>query len=835
MTTLTPADFARDSTWNTAPAATCACAHCGLAVPAGLIDSRRQEQFCCRGCETAWGLIHSCGLEHYYRLARGDFSAAAPVPAQGAGDPYEEYDDPAFLTLYAHERGGVHTVTLVLEGVHCAACVWLLERVPGVIPGVLECRVNFGRSEITIVWDQARVPLSRVARFIDGLGYRSMPRREHAVREVRLREDRAAIIRIGIAGALFGNTTLMAFALYGGAADGAGQSGMGSFLRAVSAVLAVVSVFGPGAVFYRAAAASLRVRALHMDVPIALALTVGLVHGLINTVRGAGEVYFDTLTTLVFLLLIGRWIQQRQQRRSADAVEMLYQLTPRRAHRIEESGVRTVPVEALRAGDLVEVGPGEAVPADGEVVLGDSSLNTSWLTGESKAAEVAPGDTAAAGAINLTSPLRLRVTATGAQTRLGRLMSLVEEHARRKAPIVRLADRLSRVFVAVVLSLAAATYGAWLLLDPTRAAENAVALLVITCPCALGLATPLAVVSAIGRAARRGILIKGGATLEILARRGTIVFDKTGTLTTGLLRVDRYHGPNRLKPIIAAIERGCVHPAARAMAAEFDGPTVSSIAPTVRHSLGGGMEAEVDGSTITLGSERFVLARIGQPALPCELERIAREGADAGLSPIIVADNGAATGVVLLADEVRAEAAEVLASVRRTGWRPIILSGDDPRVVRRIGEALGVPAEDVFGGASPEVKIDAVREHAARGPVLMVGDGVNDAAALAAATVGIAVQGGAEAALSAADVSLTRPDLGALPALLHGARGTLGAIKRNLAVSLGYNLLFGGLAIAGQIDPLAAAVLMPLSGLSVLGLSLSSRAFAERELEEERR
>lgn len=800
-----------------------ACAHCGLPVPRGLLREGVGQQFCCHACDTAYHAIRAAGLDRYYDYLRAD-SAVRGTPARASGARYEEYDDPAFARLHCIDRpDGLRSATLLLEGLHCAACIWLLERVPTVVPGVAEARVDFGRAQIRLLYDAAVVPLSAIARFIDRLGYASHPLRERAAQEARRREDRAALVRIGIAGALLGNTMLIAFALYGGMFTGM-EGHFSAFFRAASAALGALSVLWPGSVFFRGAIASLRMRTLHMDVPIALALAVGLVHGVVNTIRNSGEVYFDTLATLVFLLLIGRFIQQRQQRRAADAVELLFSLAPTSAVRLEDGVPRTVPIDALQIGDIVEVPAGGSVPVDGVVAEGRSTVNIALLTGESRPVEIGPGGRAAAGAVNLASPIRLRVEATGRATRVGQLMELVSEHARRRAPLVRLADRISAWFVLVVLTIAAMTLLAWLWIDAGAAIEHTVSLLIITCPCALGLATPMAIVVAIGRAARRGILVKGGETLEALASRGTIVFDKTGTLTRGELRLVSYIGPEHLKPLIAAAERSCNHPIARALARDLPGHRGGDA--TITHTLGGGIRATIDSTELLIGSPRFVASEVGGClTLSVELRRALDSAAEAGQTPVLIAENGIPAAVAVLADEPRPESAGAIRELRAAGWNPMLLSGDDPRIARAVGASLGMNEANIRGGAAPEEKVEIVRGLSSRGRVVMVGDGVNDAAALAAATVGIAVQGGAEAALAAADAYLINPGLSPLVELVRGARLTTRAIKRNLLASLLYNLLFGGLAVCGLVNPLVAAVLMPLSGLTVVILSFRTGAF----------
>ena len=796
------------------------CDHCGLPVPRGLFDEGAELQFCCNACRTAYDVIHACGLTRYYDLAQ-----AAGEPAQrakGAGRKYEEFDDPKFRELYARSVGpGVESVDLLVEGIHCAACVWLLERLPLVSDGVLEARVNIHRSTLSLRFRAGDASLSAVARFVDSLGYALFPARGGRLEEIRVREDRAQLVRIGVAGAIAGNVMLLALALYAAEFSWIDAS-LESFFRLVSAGLAAISLAWPGAVFFRGALASLRTRAPHMDVPIAIGLATGGIAGTVNALRGSGEIYFDTITILVFLLLLGRWIQARQQRRSADAVEMLYALTPTSARLVEGNLSRDVPVEALQPGDVVEVAPGETVPVDGEVVLGESALDESLLSGESRPVPIGPGEKAPAGATVMTSPIRVRVEATGERTRVGRLMGLVERAAAERPPIVRLADRLAAWFVGIVLSLASLTFLGWVFVDPESAVANTTALLIVTCPCALGLATPLAIIASIGRAARRGILVKGGDALESLARPGVLVLDKTGTITEGRMRVTEWVGPDDLKPVVGAIESRCAHPIAAALAsayAEERGPS-----PELAVTVGAGVQATLDGATYRIGSRAF-LERAGD-AIPADLAAAARAAAGAGHTPVLVSRDGLAVALATIADEPRDDAASTIDALAEAGWEVRVLSGDHPDAVRAVGARVGLDPDRCEGGASPERKLEAVRAMAATGrTVVMVGDGVNDAAALSAATVGVAVHGGAEVAMNVADVYIARAGLAPLRELVVGARRTRGIIRRNLGASLGYNAVTATLAISGMLNPLLAAVLMPASSLTVVLLSYRSRSF----------
>lgn len=801
------------------------CAHCGLPVASGLIDPGADEQFCCHGCRGARELICSLGLDGYYRI-RGE-QAAGEQSAVASGRTYEEYDHEAFLGRYAEPLGdGSMRVRFLACSIHCAACVWLIEKLPRIVDGVIDARVDLGRRSVEVRWDPARVALSRIARQMDGLGYAPSPWRGRERHEAERRHNRDMIVRLGVSGALAGNVMLISFALYGGVFHGI-DALYESLFRWVSLLLSVVSLAWPGSVFFRGAVASLKTRSLHMDTPVALGLLAGGVSGAINTVRGTGEVYFDSVTALVFLLLMGRYLQHRKQQRASDALELLGAVTPSAARLVAGDDVRPVPIEALQAGDVVEVLAGEVVPADGEVSRGESSMDYSVLTGESEPIQTGAGDAVPAGAVNLSAVIRVRVSATGEATRIGRLMSLVRDAAMHRAPIARLADRVAQRFIAVVLTLAVVTFGVWMVVEPSRALGNTVALLIVTCPCALGLATPLALAASIGRGAQHGFLIKGGDSLEALAHRGgTIVLDKTGTITRGAVSLVEWIGDEEAKALVGAGERDCAHPIARALTRAFD--TEGLVVERSAYEHGGGLTARVDGRELVIGSPEYVEERVGgvDRAFGSTIESA---GARA-LTPVVVAVDGRVSALALLGDPIRDDASEMIGRARAMGWDVVMLSGDHPRVARAVGERLGLDASASIGGATPEQKAAFVRACAAR-PVVMVGDGVNDAAAMMSADVGVAVHGGAEASMQAADVYLSNQGLNPLVELLDGARRTIRTIKVCMVVSASYNLVCAGLAVSGLITPLLAAVLMPLSSLTVVTIAYRSGSFGRGSVE----
>ncbi len=811
------------------------CAHCTLPVPAGLIDPDADAQFCCHACRTVYEMLHSCGLTQYYSLRDRIESDAAP--ARSTGRNYAEFDDPSFASLYVRDAGvNAKRTELFLEGVHCVACVWLIEKLPELVPGVLDARLDMGRALVRLVWNPQQVNLSTIAVQLDRFGYASHAAHGPGARAARAREDRQFLIRLAVAGALAGNSMLLAWSLYSGHFTGIDPEFKALF-RYLSMGFAILALVWPGRVFLVGAWRALKTHSRNLDLPIALALSAATVTSVVNTFAGSDtDIYFDSITILIFMLLAGRWIQHRQQRAATDSVELLYALTPTHAHLWEDGSTREVPVATLAPGVIVQVRAEETIPADGVIVQGQTNVDVSILTGESAPVSLAQGSQVHAGSVNLSEPVLVRVEATGSQTRLGRLMQLVEENALRRVPIVCAADRLAGWFVLGVVVLACLTLGIWLMIEPSVALSRALALLVVTCPCALGLATPLAVTVGIGKAARRGIMIKGGQVLEAMKTPGTMVLDKTGTLTVGRLELLDWTGDETIKTKVAALEAGSSHPAARALAdsltsAQQTDSTASHIVSEMTQHPGRGIEGRVDGSWLVVGSVSFVLEKT-----PGGLPDWADEAIDKVLakahSPILVACDGRIVAVAGLGDALRDDARASVDALKRDGWKVMIVSGDAVDVVRAVGASLGIAADACIGAALPEDKVRFVEAELERAeqhnaPVVMVGDGVNDAAALALATVGVAVHGGAQASLAAADVYMQRAGVSPIVELCCASRRMVRSIHVNLGVSLAYNVVAASLAMAGLIGPLAAAILMPLSSLSVVGLALRAKSFGD--------
>ena len=814
------------------PIASVACAHCGLAVPASLVREGDTEQFCCNGCRQVRTLVREWGFDQYYRLV--ERQQGTLEPARVTGRSFEDFDDGRLQAEATEQVGGDRCRTrLYLEGVHCAACVWLVEKLPAALHGVDDVRLNLSSAVAEITWSPGQTRLSAVARALDRLGYTPHIHRAAGVQEARRVEDRASLARLGVAAACAMNLMFLHGALYAGEYSGMATP-YETLFRWFSFAVGVPVLLFSARPFFRTAIAGLRTRVVHIDLPVAIALTVTFAASAWNTVRGSGPIWFDSLAMLVAALLGARQVQRSAQRAALERADSL-----RGAAFLEfarkltgpglDAPVVEVPLTALTPGDRVEVRSGELVPVDGVVLSGCSSLDNAVLTGEAVPTPVREGDAVNAGATNLGARLVVRVDAAGERTRVGALMAIVQEALSRKPALLRTTDRLARRFVQALLVVAGLTGVAWIHLGPAVALERVVALLVVACPCALGLSVPLAISVAVLRAARSGVFIKNPDALERLRRVETVLLDKTGTLTEGRSTLTRWQGDDRALQLARDLESESAHAVARA----FRGSN-SSLLRAVRtienvvEVPGQGIAGRLDDRDVRVGTRAHVEA--GGAAVPADLEATAGTFVSDGLSPVFVAIDGQVAGVAGIGDALRQDARATVEALRARGVRVRILSGDHPDVVARVAATLGLPSEDALGGLTPEGKRDIVAGLVAGasrpGVVVMVGDGVNDAAALALADVGIAVHGGTGATIVAADIVLTREGVAPLIDILDGARRLRGVIGRNIGFSLFYNAGASALALFGLVGPLLAAVLMPVSSLTVIVSSAFTRTFA---------
>ena len=584
-----------------------------------------------------------------------------------------------------------------------------------------------------------------------------------------------------------------------------------------SLLLSGVVVWWSGWQFHRAAAVNARHGASTMDTLVSLGTVAAWVWSAVAVVRGEGHLYLESAAVVTTFLLAGRYVEGRSKQRAGDALRSLMELGAKQVTLLDDGGERLVPVEQLAVGETFVVRPGEKVATDGVVETGTSAVDLSMLTGEPVPVEVGPGDAVVGSTVNASGRLVVRATRVGADTQLAQITRLVEEAQRTKAPVERLADRISSVFVPVVLVIALLTLLGWLLAtgDATMAFTAAVSVLVIACPCALGLATPTALMVGTGRGAQLGILIRGPQVLESTRAVDTIVLDKTGTVTTGRMSVIRVEPDDAaMLRLAAAVEAASEHPVARAVvaAAQAPVPAVDDFAALP----GLGARGLVEGRAVTVGRlDLFADA-------PDDVRRAVAAAEDG--TPVVVGWDGVARGVITVADTVKPTSTEAVASLHRLGLRTVLLTGDHEATARRVADEVGI--ETVVAGVRPEQKVAEVARLQGDGRVVaMAGDGVNDAAALAQADLGLAMGTGTDVAMAASDLTLVSGDLRSATTAIRLARRTLATIRVNLFWAFAYNVAAIPLAAAGMLDPMVAGAAMACSSLFVVGNSLRLRRF----------
>jgi Cu+-exporting ATPase len=730
------------------------------------------------------------------------------------------------------ETTAVETIVLPIQGMTCAACQVHVERSLRAAPGVLDATVNLLAHSARVMYKPAHSSLRDLVAVVGDSGYEatlpSQAGSDHSAPQDDANTAPTAERRL-LATALL--TIAAAIVVMVVSMSPMAQS------TALAIVLGIVTLFGmmtAGAPVYQRAWRAARHRTTNMHTLVALGTLAAFCYsavatlwpGLLTRHHIRPDLYYDSVLFILGFLLLGNWLETRARKRALDAVRTLAQLEPSQARILKDGRELSVPTATVLPDDVVILRPGERVPADGIVLRGITSVDESLLTGESQPVAKSVGDTLIAGSLNYDGALEYRATAIGAESRLGQILRLVEQAQTSRAPMQQLADRVSAIFVPSIIALAVATFVIWSFFDISRAFAIAVAVLVVACPCAMGLAVPAAFTVAIGRGAQLGVLFKGGEALERLAHVDTVLFDKTGTLTEGkpsVIAVLTAVGwtEDRLLQLAASAEQRSEHPLARAVlhAAESRGLTLLPI-DNFQAQAGRGLAATVNGASVLAGNARLMQERgIAIPDLPAE----------PGSTVLHITHAGAYAGTLVCRDALRDDAISTLRALNELHLRPIMLTGDTAVAAQPLADALGI--REVYAGLSPEQKLERIRELQQRGArVLMVGDGINDAAAIAQADSGIGMGTGTELAREAGDAILLHSDLAAMVAALKLARATRRIMKQNLGWAAGYNLLAvpiaaGVLWVAFGIllSPAVAAAAMALSSVSVLLNSLRLR------------
>lgn len=807
------------------------CFHCGLPVePAARLESSIQgtlRPFCCSGCMLVCQTIHDSGLAGFYdKLKSSDMLAPPPATARDL----EQYDLEDVQADFVTTHDNISEATLLVEGIHCAACVWLIEHALKGEPGVKLCEVNLAHHRLRLCWDQSQVKLSVLLKRLAQIGYSAVPYNADAAEGAAVKRQRTLLYRMAFAGFGVMNSMWIAIALFAGALSSSIDPEHVQFFRWVSFALCTPVLFYSGWDIIKGAVRGLMRGHLTMDLPITIGSMVTYSYSVWVTIYGGTGVYFDTVITFLFIILVGRYLEGLSRRNATSATGRLMELQPRSALCLVNGEPQLVSVRALRIGDHVLVRPGDKVAVDGRVVEGYSEISEALLTGESQPVVKRVDDRVVAGTVNGQGALVVQVEQLGSDTALAKIIHMVENAQGSKAPIQCTADRIVPWFVATTIGLALITFLYWIRHDFDTALLAATSVLIITCPCGFGLATPMGIAVSVGHAARNGLLIKSGAAIEAMANIDHVVFDKTGTLTEGQLAVTAVHraadstlNETALLRCVAAAESRSEHHVAKAIVTYvrergigFEQCRIEDFSALP----GRGLQTRIDEHSVAIGNDAL-LQEMGLDA-PTELRSLQQQVQAAGSVAVFVVVDGRVQALLAVQDRIRAEAPALVAALRQRGIGMTLLTGDSQLAADKVAVELG--GMEVNAQVLPQHKAEKIAALKAQGKrVVMIGDGVNDAPALACADVGIAMGGGTDVSMDCAEFVLLDNNLNKVLFGIDLSRHTLKLIRQNINLSLGYNVLLVPLCMAAMLTPIFAAIAMPMSSLAVIGNALRIR------------
>ena len=797
------------------------CYHCGLVVPADIhliaaINGVNQPM-CCIGCQAVAMAIVSGGLESFYRYRtekNNTPQSANFTSITKSKTDWGIYNLPEVQSEFVTEYDAQYRqVNLLLEGITCAACSWLIETHLKKNPAIKIVTVNVSTQRCAIVWAMAQLPLSELMRSLEQIGYKPRPATDAQQQELIKKENRIALFRLGVAGFGMMQSMMVAVGIYTGASDS-----WLDILRWLSMLAATPVVFFSSAPFFKSAWRSVLNRQLVMDVPVALAIGLAYSASAWATISGGGEVYFESVSMFAFFLLLGRHIEQRARHRNRLAFGNLAQLMPLTAccivHENEQEVSHSIPTNMLSLNDIVLVKAGDTFPCDGVVMSGESEVVEALITGESVPVYKNVGCKVIAGTLNSESALRIKVTAVGGATQLSGIERLATQAADEKPKQVIAADKIARFFVARLLVICIGVFLFWWFKDPSRALWVTLSVLVVTCPCALALAMPAALSAATANLRKQGFLVARGHVIESLATVTRVIFDKTGTLTEGRFCVVDVHVLGDVKreqalAIAAALEADSSHPIAQAFK-EFKTDITSY---ETKQSIALGVEGKINDETYRFGSAKFSLELIAN--ITFERLHALQSPPDQKHIWLLLCGTQGIIAWVALEDEIRASAQQSVAELQAMGIAVELLSGDQSAAVAGTANSLGI--KEYASGLNPTEKLAQLCvKQLAGDKVLMIGDGINDVPVLAGADVSVAMASASDLAQTRADSVLLNNQLTLLPAAIKLAERTNRIIKQNLFFSLSYNLIALPLAASGQVPPWAAAIGMSMSSLVVV-------------------
>ncbi len=807
------------------------CFHCGLPVADKLNITvkykGKDEPMCCYGCQAVAQAIINSGMDDFYKYRTSNPEKPEEIVPEFL-QQLKAYDNSAIQKKFVHETsdstgsGKALEVSLILEGITCAACVWLNEKHLNSLEGVIEANINYSNHRARVRWDNSKIQLSDILESISRIGYLAHPYDPEQHQRILEKERKQQIKRLGLSGLLGMQVMIFAVAMYTGEWWGIDESFKQSF-RWISLVLTIPILLYASSVFFKSAYRDLSNKRVGMDVPVSLGIAIAFSASFLHTIKGTGEVYFDSVAMFTFFLLSARFFEIGSRKQTSEATEALLNLTPAIATRLinyAEKQANTiaptieqqesVAVTELNTGDFLLVRPGETIPADGIIISGTSSINESLITGESLPLTKHSQDPVIGGSTNTENPLIIQVTKLGEDSVLSSIQRLIDEAQHTKPAIAKLADKIASWFVSILLTIAAIVAYYWYRVDATQWLEITIATLVVSCPCALSLATPAAITAASGQLAKIGLLPKRAHALETLAHATDFVFDKTGTLTEGkiilkktVLTTDRFNEEQALT-IAASLEAGSEHPIAKAIL-DANQQTLLAV-ENLGHSTGLGIQGSINETEWFIGNKEFI-----------QLHSTGTFDSDTAntASEIYLATKEQCFAIFILSDKTRKEAKPLIEQLHRQHKKTHLMSGDSLENARNISAQLGI--QHCQAGLKPEDKLKRVNTLQQQGAiVVMTGDGVNDAPVLAGADLSIAMGKGTQLAAATADMILISNNI---EHIYHGyliAIKTLRIIKQNLSWALLYNVIAIPAAAMGYVEPWLAAIGMSVSSLVVV-------------------
>lgn len=775
------------------------CDHChnDTSSPVFLRLDGEEKKFCCHGCKTVYELLLKNNLGDYYQLSKNRFK-----PIDVGDENFNYLDHPQIREKYLMVNpDGSFSMDFYLEGIHCMACLWLIERLHEINSLIISTRLNISNS-ITHVSFLPTMKISEIAKIFNQFGYKP-----HAIlntkeaNELKKNDDRQYLIKVGVAAAVSGNIMLLSISLYAGASGLMAQQ-----FNWLSGILTLPVIFYSAIPFYQNTLTAIKQKKLSIDIPIMLAIFVASLVSYWSLFTNHAHVYFDTITALIFLLLASRYILKIIQSSALDnnILSMMFTTESVLRYNSQKKLFESIHFSLLEKGNVILIKPGMEIPVDGKIIKGSSFINCSLITGESKPIKVFPDQLIQHGSVNIESDLEIAVSEIGENTRLGKMLQSLRSLPMGKTPLTLFTDKVSRYFLLGVFITSLFTFIFFALNgEPAIGLTRALTIMIITCPCALAIGTPLAFSSSLTKLAKLGIIVKNQEVLEKINQANTIVLDKTGTITEGNFSVaECWLSPNEtdLGNVIWYIEKNSKHPIAKTITTYFSDKRGSKFNFDLQ--LIDYQEQSGLGVSATINSNHYNICAIPSPT-----------DKDEQYTQIGVFKNGKIVGHLKLMDTIREDSRFLINKFKQYNLTPLMISGDNQTVVHHVAKSIDIPTHHAHALMSPEMKREFIKDHP---KAIMVGDGANDSLSLKESFVGIAVKGSVEMSLRVSDVFFTKSGLSPLLTLVEVSRETMKLIHRNLAISLVYNLTALVLAVTGLVTPLAAAIFMPASSLTVI-------------------